>query len=95
MDDEIYKILGAGGIGAIAIAFAVRWLSHSIKQYNNAAANMRGDVRAIEAQEVLNDNLMAQIESLQTRLDAANAETQKWREKYYDGLKKQNQQLEP
>lgn len=84
MDDELYKLLGGGGIAAVLAAFGVRWL-YNIS--NNHAGNSRSDIRAIQTQEILNDNLMSQIQSLQTRLDAANAEANEWREKYYAALR--------
>lgn len=88
--DQIFTILGSMGIGGLILTFGLKWLGFIGKKYENAAANMRGDVRAIEAQETLNQNLAEtitrmqdQINRLQEQISNERKHTDEWRDRYY------------
>lgn len=88
--DQIFTILGSMGIGGLILTIGLKWLGFIGKKYENAAANMRGDVRAIEAQETLNQNLAETITRMQEQINRLHEQlanerkhTDEWRDRYY------------
>ena len=71
-----------------ACAAAFKHFSHIGEKYNNAKANLRSDVRAIESQEVLNENLTAVIVRLQDQINLLSEKLDNERKQLAD-LKKQ------